>query len=223
MEEVKEERPKIVKNMFIAIEHTVFYLFGKWLFYDRPWINNIEMMWDNKFDISVYVYYYCYFFRYWVQLRDLDKKKDKDYNVYMVHHIATLSLLVCSFFRYTRIGVMIALNHDISDIFLNFSKATNKLKQNAISNISLALFVYSWFKIRILMNFNILHHIFVYKQLSGFNYFTDLHLDEQASVFLLMINFSLQLFWQFLICKFVYNIIFSSHSVDEKGEKYKVV
>ncbi len=41
----------------------------------------------------------------------------------MTHHVATLALLVYSYWvNFTRVGVMIMLVHDVSDIFLEGAK-----------------------------------------------------------------------------------------------------
>lgn len=201
----------VEKPLYFAIEHTTFFIGGLIAFYNRDWLYDISMMWDYEFEISVYVYYYLYFARYAIQILHLDKK-EKDYNVILTHHLMTLALLSTSFYRYTRVGVIIALSHDLADIFLNLGKATNKIyeigndkRYEVLSNTFLGLFAVSWVPTRIILNYNILSEIYTHKSIDGY-----LYLDEKICIMLLLLNFCLQVFWQILIVKFVFNIFVGS-------------
>jgi acyl-CoA-dependent ceramide synthase len=213
----------VEKSLYLVVEHTVFFIGGMLTFWNRDWLYDISMMWDYEFELSVYVYYYLYFARYVIQITQMDKK-DKDYNVLLTHHLMTLALLGASLYRYTRVGVIIALSHDLADIFLNLAKATNKIYEigkdkrfETISNTSLGLFVTSWVPTRIILNYNILHEIYTHKSQG-----LELYLDEKICIALLLLNFCLQVFWQVMIIKFAYNIFVGSPPVDEKGVKYKI-
>lgn len=47
----------------------------------------------------------------------------KDWLESMVHHIATVLLLVYSYYvNFARVGTMVLITHDISDIFLELAK-----------------------------------------------------------------------------------------------------
>jgi len=47
----------------------------------------------------------------------------KDWLESMIHHVATTLLLVYSYYvNFTRVGVMVLLIHDMSDIFLEAAK-----------------------------------------------------------------------------------------------------
>lgn len=47
----------------------------------------------------------------------------KDWLESMVHHIATIALLLYSYYvNFTRVGIMVMLLHDVSDIFLEAAK-----------------------------------------------------------------------------------------------------
>jgi len=221
-------KDKIEKNVYFAIEHTSFFLGGYLTFWNRDWLYDLTMMWEYEFEWSIYVYYYLYFVRYFVQILHLDKK-DKDYVIFLIHHIMTLVLLAVSSYRFTRIGVIIALSHDIVDIFLNIAKVTSKVyeisgdtRYNMLSNLSLSFFVVSWIPTRIILNYNILNQIYIHQNLSLEKYIYNSPLDVQISVALLLLNFSLQVFWQILIIKFAYNVFIGVKPKDEKGEEYKI-
>jgi hypothetical protein len=220
---------KIEENVYMLIEHTAFFVFGSLAFYDREWLYDLSMMWDYNFEWSVYIYYYLYFIRYYIQIKQLDKKT-KDYYIMLTHHIMTMSLLAISAYRHVRIGVIIALSHDIVDIFLNYAKIMNKMyevsknpRHERLSNLSLSFFLCSWIPTRIILNYKILEEIFNNEHLS-FNissYYENI--DVKLAFVLLLINFGLQLFWQLLIFVFVYNIFLGKKSIDEKGHEYKMV
>jgi len=222
-------KDKIEKPLYLVIEHTTFFLGGYLTFWNRDWLYDLSMMWDYSFEWSVYIYYYLYFIRYIVQIKHMERNY-KDYKILLTHHIMTMMLLVISCFRFTRIGVIIALSHGISDIFLNFAKimskiyeSTNDKRHNMLSNVLLSFFAVSWTPTRIILNYNILSEIYTHKNMSINVFMYDCWIDEKIAVLLLMINFSLQVFWQILIIKFVYNIFIGSPPEDENGVKYKVV
>lgn len=218
---------KIEKHVYLGLEHTLFFIGGFLTFWKKDWLYDLTMIWDYQFDPAIYIYYFLYSVRYIIQLDHLDKR-EKDYNIFLVHHLMTLTLLAVSCYRYTRIGVIIALSHDIVDIFLNFAKVMNKVYDIShqkihliLSNLSLVCFLISWIPTRIILNFNILYEIHNHKNMGIKVFIYDCWLDEQICIVLLYLNFSLQIFWQVLIIKFAYNIFINAPGEDEKGEKYK--
>lgn len=220
---------KIEENVYLLVEHATFFIFGSLTFYDRAWLYKLSMIWQYNFEWSIYIYYYLYFARYYIQIKQLDRKT-KDYYIMLTHHVMTISLLAVSAYRHVRIGVIIALSHDISDIFLNFGKITNKMyeitKNNhhcILSNLSLFSFFCSWILTRIILNYKILEEIFTHKELNFNIFINDTYIDEKLAIILLIINFSLQLFWQILIIFFIYNIVSGKKGKDEKGQEYKVI
>lgn len=221
-------RGKIEKNAYLLIEHTTFFIFGSLTFYDRDWLYDLSMMWKYNFEWSIYIYYYLYFARYCIQIKHLEKETH-DYYTMLTHHIMTIILLASSAYRYTRIGIIIALSHDIADIFLNFAKITNKMyavskkdKYTKLSNISLICFFFSWLSTRMFLNFNILTEIYTHKNLNFNVFLYDTYIDEKIAFILLLVNFILQSFWQILIINFIYNILIGKKGIDEKGQEYKV-
>ena len=221
-------KDKIEKPLYLILEHSVFFLGGYLSFFNRPWLYDLSMMWDYEFEWSVYIYYYLYFIRYFVQILHMEKT-DKDYNVFLTHHLSTMFLLLVSVYRFTRIGVIIALSHDVADIFLNGGKVMNKVfevtkhtRHNMISNLLLSFFVVSWVPTRIILNYNILSEIYTHKNLTLGVYVYDCWIDEKLAILLLFINFGLQLFWQVLIVFFVYNVCIGVKPKDEKGVEYQM-
>jgi hypothetical protein len=217
----------IGEYFYTAFEHSFFASMGLLFFYNRDWFYQISMMDEWEYDRNVYIYYSLYFIRYLAQLINLDKRS-KDYHIMAIHHLMTLFLLTVSSFRYTRIGVIIAFNHDICDIPLNLAKGFNKLFEvekkkvyNILSGICLIYFAWTWILTRMLLNFNILKYIYHSRKLSlDLEPFMILDIDEQLSILLLLLNFSLQCYWQILIIKFFYGIAIGKKPEDEKGISY---
>lgn len=56
-------------------------------------------------------------------MNECSQVRRKDWLESMIHHIATTLLLVYSYYvNFTRVGVMVLLVHDMSDIFLEAAK-----------------------------------------------------------------------------------------------------
>ena len=54
----------------------------------------------------------------------------RDWLESMIHHVVTVGLLAYSYYvNFTRVGIMIMLVHDISDIFLEISKLSRYAKR----------------------------------------------------------------------------------------------
>ena len=218
----------VEKNIFSALDHGFFFALGSYLFYDKSWLYDLSMIWDSSNSFSSYIYYYLYITRYLVKMKQLDKK-EKDYNIFFTHHLMTLVLLGVSFFRFMKIGIIIALSHDLADIFLGSAKAANKIYEISknyycyiITNICLVFFLISWIFTRIVLNYNILEYLIINKGISLNHFFTGLYIDEQISFLLLLVNFGLQLYWQVIIINFIHNIFIGKKPKDEKGITYTI-
>jgi len=69
----------------------------------------------------------------------------RDHFAMFFHHIATLGLIIFSYiFRYSRIGVLVLLVHDISDIPLDLVKMVNYLEWEICTIIGYVVTLSSW-------------------------------------------------------------------------------
>lgn len=85
--------------------------------------------------------------------------KRKDFLVMLFHHFLTIILIVVAYgTRYQKVGVMVLFVHDITDIFLEFTKCNVYLrKRNGkfysihehLSNVFFLIFALSWFVFRL--------------------------------------------------------------------------
>ena len=218
-------KKKIADYYVDSIEHFIFFCFGLYLFYKEKWFWNINLMDEKLDDINSWIFYLFYFSRYFMALTYLiiDEKK-KNFISMLIHHCYTLLLLAVSYNNFRRIGIMIAITHDIVDIFLNISKGSNfeyQLKKKKLDNIlsksSLFCFVITWIPTRLIFNYKILKYIFESREV---NYY--MPIDQFLAICLLFINFTMQIFWTIRIILFIKNIIIGKVSIDEEGKKYKI-
>lgn len=73
------------------------------------------------------------------------EKRRKDYSQMFIHHIITVSLLYLSYlYNFTRIGNVILVLMDVSDIVLGSAKMLKYLKHETLCDIAFGLFMLSW-------------------------------------------------------------------------------
>ena len=80
-----------------------------------------------------------------------DKRK-KDHNVMLAHHVVTSLLLVHSWaLHFLRVGLVILLLHDASDVLMESAKLFNYAGHAVGANTFFALFALSWIALRLLL------------------------------------------------------------------------
>jgi hypothetical protein len=218
----KPERGLVENNMFLLGEHIIFSSLGVILFSKTEWIYDITMMWDYGLNPSIILYYFLYTIRYIAQIQMMTGK-EKDYNSMMTHHISTVLLLSLSFIHYHRIGIIIAISHDLSDLLFLPAKLCHKFYEtrgikllNTLSYIYFFAFFIIFFSTRIALNSKIICYIFY--SLKDYN--LKVYFEGYPLFFLLLVNLGIQFFWQIMIIKFAYNLILGEKPKDEKGNEY---
>jgi len=74
----------------------------------------------------------------------------KDYFAMYGHHLVTVALIFSSYlFHYTRIGVLVLIIHDVSDIFLDFLKLSHYLDVDLAVFITFVINMISWIYFRL--------------------------------------------------------------------------
>ncbi|EDQ89724.1 uncharacterized protein MONBRDRAFT_20758 [Monosiga brevicollis MX1] len=69
----------------------------------------------------------------------------KDYWVMFSHHVITILLIYCSYvFGYQRVGMLVLLCHDVSDIFLDYAKCFHYLDLDMLSTLTFVNMLISW-------------------------------------------------------------------------------
>lgn len=224
------EKGLVEKNVFLLGEHFFFLLFGLGLFGWEDWLYDITMMWDSQLSFSVCLYYYLYITRYVVQTKQL-QSKDKEYHTYLAHHISTITLLSLSFFRQSRIGIIIAILHEYGDLVLLPAKICHRFYEtrdleicNTASYLLFLLFVPVYFYTRIYQNGYIVYYLYqteIYLNYTkDYMYFIKEYPDFLSCFYFLHFNLSIQMIWQVMIVKFVYSISTGNPATDEKDNSY---
>ena len=223
------EKGLVENNMFLLAEHIVFSSLGVILFCKEKWATDITMMWEHNLSLSIVFYYLLYTTRYIVQIQMMTGE-EKDYQSMMTHHISTVLLLTISFVRYHRIGVIIALSHDLADLMFLPAKLCHKFYEtrkikilNILSYIYFVLFFIIFFSTRIVLNSKIILHV-----IDGFFYRTgvlqiynpQIYYEGYILLLLLLVNLAIQIFWQIMIVKFSFNLAIGGKPKDEKGNEY---
>lgn len=227
--ENKPEKGLIEENCFLFLEHLFFFFMGYSMFWKEDWFYDIDLTWVSNLDAKIVTYYLFYTTRYIVQTKMMTGN-EKDYNSMLLHHISTISLLILSFIHYHRIGTIIAFTHDLVDLFFLPSKILHKFYStkkiylfNILSYLFFACFFIIFFITRIYYNSKIIINIYnyVFYPFEDFLFFNPLvHVEGYILLLLLLINLSIQLYWQLLIFKFVYNLSIGEKPKDEKGNQY---
>ena len=216
----KLEKNLVEENIYLFLEHFVFFNLGVLFFSYENWFYDITMMNEYNLTSKILTYYTLYIVRYLVQIKNL--QDEKDYTSKMIHHISTVLLLSLSLFHYHRIGVIIAVSHDLGDLFLLPAKVCHKSYEvrknkilNTLSYLLFTLFFFSFFFTRIILNSNIIYYMS--SELIPYNY---IYPEGYILFALLFVNLSLQIFWQVMIVKFAYKLIKGEKPKDEKGNEY---
>ena len=225
----KPEKGLVENNILLLGEHILFTCLGSILFWTEQWLWDITILWEHQMSISIFIYYLLYTTRYVVQIKMMTGE-EKDYQSMMTHHISTVLLLTLSFIHYHRIGVIIALTHDLADLALLPAKLCHKLYEtrnikilNTLSYIFFALFFTLFFFTRIVLNSKLIYHTFdSYFYLDGIIQFYNpqLYIEGYILFFLLFVNLSIQIFWQIMIIKFAYKLLIGEKPKDEKDNEY---
>ncbi|KAF5468903.1 hypothetical protein F2P56_013014 [Juglans regia] len=130
--------------------------------YDELWFTNTKYFWvgpgdqvwpDQKIKLKLKAFYMyaAGFYTYSIIALIFWETRRADFLVSMVHHIATVILIILSYiFRFARVGSVILALHDGSDVFLEVGKMSKYSGFEKIASVSFALFVLSWTVLRLI-------------------------------------------------------------------------
>ncbi|KRH94521.1 hypothetical protein M153_2230006183 [Pseudoloma neurophilia] len=173
---------------------------------------------DNKTPFKVramYIFEFSYYITgIWYLLIE---KKMKDFNIMVVHHIATISLIFSSFYyNMFRYGITIMFLHDISDPLLEFAKINIYLKNTKIANLLFSVFGFVFLFMRVILfpSFIILPIIY-YSFLYGCKLFFIFSL-------ILSVLFILHILWARIIIKMAHKL-FVKEELLQKDDREEIV
>ncbi|XP_017261005.1 ceramide synthase 2 isoform X1 [Kryptolebias marmoratus] len=210
-----QDRPGLQKRFCEACWRGFFYLSaflgGIWALHDKPWLYNLKEVWagfPKQSMLPSQYWYYLLEMGFYLSLLlslTIDVKR-KDFKEQVIHHIATLTLLSFSWIsNYIRIGTLVMVVHDSSDVLLEGGKLLNYAKWHQAANGIFVVFTALFMVTRlVIFPFWLIHCTWVYPMeqfapFFGYYFF---------NVMLLVLQI-LHIYWAFLILRMVYNFIFN--------------
>lgn len=130
---------------------------GFWALYDSDHLYNIENCWVNwpyqSVNSKIMTYYMIEIGFYWALIIShfsFDLKKS-DYWQMLLHHGITIFLLFISFsINFVKIGTLILLSHDFTDIFIELCKLIKYAGWDNLLNVACFVFIIVWVGTRLI-------------------------------------------------------------------------
>ncbi|GAQ79490.1 long-acyl-chain ceramide synthase [Klebsormidium nitens] len=152
---VRKYKESAWKLLFYALAWS----YGVYITYDKEWwitkgTLNFWKGWPEqkmRMDLKLFYASELGFYSYGIVFLLLWETKRKDFGVMTIHHIGTLVLISYSYFTgFVRVGNMVLLAHDISDILLEGAKLFKYSKNEIGASVTFALFAISWLVFRLI-------------------------------------------------------------------------
>ncbi|UIZ28626.1 hypothetical protein KXD40_009233 [Peronospora effusa] len=169
-----EKKGKMRESLYKNAAVGVFHIFGLYVGWNETWFLNKE----EYFKGFPYVaseelrWYYMIYLCFWLQSIDfmlnITSKyytiKRKDNAEMLVHHFATISLMVFSYyFDLTKMGLSVLMIHDVNDLLLETAKVFVYLQWETVANVFFGLFALVWFFLRwFFYSYNVLHSAYAF-------------------------------------------------------------
>ncbi|KAA0722802.1 Ceramide synthase 2 [Triplophysa tibetana] len=211
-----QDRPGVLKKFREASWRLAFYL-GSFIsgiiaLYDKPWFYDLRQIWigypkQTLLDSQYWYYVLVISFYLSLVLSITFDVKRKDFREQIIHHWATLTLLAFSWCgNYIRIGTIVLLIHDASDILLESAKIFNYAKWERFCNGIFVVFAFVFMVTRIIFfPFWIIHCTWVYPSEHYIPFFGYYFFNAVLVILLL-----LHIFWWSLILRMVKKFLFGS-------------
>ncbi|GLD96095.1 hypothetical protein PINS_up004773 [Pythium insidiosum] len=168
----KDKRDKFRESAWKNAAVGTFFLFGLYIGHDKDWWMNPKgyfVDWPYNAPEPLRWYYMIYL-SFWLQSIDfmlnLTNKhyivKRKDNAEMLLHHFATISLMIFSYsYDLTRIGMCVLMIHDVNDLLLETAKIFVYLNWETTANILFGIFAVVWFIVRwAFYGYNILYSVY---------------------------------------------------------------
>ncbi|XP_038126755.1 ceramide synthase 2 isoform X2 [Cyprinodon tularosa] len=220
----RQDHPGVLKKFREASWRFVFYLSafigGIIALYDKEWLYNTREVWTGYPKQSMlesqYWYYILEMSFYCCLLCSVafDVKR-KDFKEQIIHHLATLVLLSFSWCsNFIRIGTLVMLIHDASDVLLESAKLFNYAKWEKTSHGLFIVFAIVFFVTRlIIFPFWLIHctwvyPVYYYPAFFGYYFFNAM----------LVVLLFLHIFWAYLILRMIRKFLFGTLTGDVRSD-----
>lgn len=139
MDSIREVKiRKFLDAAWLFLSYVLLFIYGCYVTSTKPYVWDLSLLWhdwpNHRVPNDVYVYYLLQITQYLhLLIAEFVSLKKKDFIQMTIHHCVTLLLLFISYMmNFTRIGVLILVIHDASDVFLEFAKLCNYTQSNNI-------------------------------------------------------------------------------------------
>jgi hypothetical protein len=220
-------------NFAESLWKTIFYIlsfsFAVYIAYDYNMIFDQRNCWNDygkKPKTSLLIYYYFIELGFYLHsiivyfLFETSDSKKSDTRLILLHHFVTFGLIYGSFVaNFERIGIMVLVVHDFSDIFLEGGKVIVYLNRfEMLKNIMYILLLIGWVITRL--------YLFPYYVIGSCIYQSVeympsdyLFLTRNMCIGALEILFLMHIYWFFLLLGIGYRKIFKGKSIKDDREK----
>ena len=209
----KKKQAKFGYQLWLGIAYSTSSIYGIWALSDQPYFRfpighkeSLALWLPLPEPINDHVWFYYWwgtgfyfaeFFAIFIETRR------SDFMEYVIHHLATVGLLILScWIRNMRIGVLILLLHDVTDIFLCAAKCFHYVNKEFFVNICFVLFLTSFAFLRLWCYPSLIESVwFQTPVLRGFEFWF------WISAHLLFVLQILHIYWFVLIVKMVVRLV----------------
>jgi len=220
-------------KLFFYFTSTMWGLYILWV-YDFEWVTNTRSLWVNIVPETVgnsttpdfIVVYYLFELAFYVHsmyAHIVIETRRSDFWEMLAHHFITFLLIGFSYTTYCyRVGIVILVLHDTSDVIFESGKILSYLEREFSGDVVFCLWVASWFLLRLyLFPFHVIRSCW-------FESFEALGQFPFHQLFSLMLSglVVLHVFWTFMIFNFIWRKFFikeisfeDPREIDEKKKK----
>uniref|UniRef100_F6S925 TLC domain-containing protein n=1 Tax=Ciona intestinalis TaxID=7719 RepID=F6S925_CIOIN len=207
------DRPSLVCKFKESSWRTLFYIsafvYGLYTLIPSPWFWDTVQCWVDypKQNLWTTVYYYYMLeggFYISLLFSIMSDVKRKDFPEQLIHHAATILLIMFSYVaNFVRIGTMVMVIHDISDIFLEISKTLFYAGKQKIADVGFVVFSVVFIITRILIYPYYILHTTLVKVYWVLEPFPGYYLFNALLVILQLLH----VFWAVIIVKMAIRMI----------------
>lgn len=152
------EIQKFNEAFWRASFYAFIWIYGIWVGYRESWLLDIRAIWagwplEQSASTEVRWYYFLSTGHYLhLFVTQFWEPKRKDWWEMFIHHIVTMLLLFFSYIvNFVRIGTVVLLCHDGSDVFLEVAKLFNYLRLGTACDICFTVFALAFFLGRLVL------------------------------------------------------------------------
>ncbi|CAG5136126.1 unnamed protein product, partial [Candidula unifasciata] len=148
---------KYLDSSWRGVFYFVIFWYGLYLHLDKPWFYDTLYMWKgwphHHVSEDIYWYYMVEGAFYISLLFSLfTDHKRKDFSQMVIHHVATLLLMMLSWIsNFVRVGTLVLVIHDAVDSWMEFGKVAKYLGYDRVCEVFFYIFMLVWIITRMII------------------------------------------------------------------------